>query len=325
MVRTVIPFGTPDPERPSDDERSEALRFVEALAETGATDDATSETAAETAETWALLGLLSPEDVAALKSEPKTPDLWRSPAVWGGAIAACLVLSIGGAWFAGRPFVYETGIGEIRTVSLSDGSQVTLNTQSRLEAKINNDHRHVRLTRGEAYFAVAKRPDHAAFEVATDNAVVRVTGTHFNVDLHRGRTDVDLIEGRVEVAPKAVFGANPTKVALSPGEAVQVSASGDVRRNSASSARIDDWLHRRLTFADSPLGEAVAEMNRYSPRPIRLEGAQLPQMKINGVFEAGDTVTFTKALSALYDLKVGTADNEITVSMRSRLAKQPPA
>src|SRR5690554_1831822 len=49
----------------------------------------------------------------------------------------------------------QTGLGEVDTVALSDGSVLTLNTETRIQIAFNQHERHVVLVAGEAFFDVA--------------------------------------------------------------------------------------------------------------------------------------------------------------------------
>lgn len=298
MVRTVIPFhgkGTP----PQD---AEALRLVEAMTHEEAI---TSDTAAnapnsegdvwkrrELEAVWDAVGLLDAADFA--EQMPVRRPWWPVAA----GIAAAVVLGLGVFYLSQRPTVYETSVGERRPLVLADGSRVTLNTDSRIEVR----GRKVELTRGEALFEVAHKADARPFDVITDQARVRVTGTRFNVRLDEGRTGVDLIEGHVEVRGQKT---DAGMVRLDAGQAVEVDDRGRVGRvHTADTDGVADWLQGRLTFDNTPLSEAVAEMNRYSRRKLVLADAGLKDLSINGEFQSGDVLAFSQALQALYRVDV---------------------
>ncbi|WAC59762.1 FecR family protein [Brevundimonas sp. SL130] len=269
--------------------------------------------ASEIDDVWDAIGQLDASDFAV--DEVKT-RLAVNRRAWlvGGTLAAGVAFGGVFLWRA-QPVVHETGIGERRTVTLPDGSQVTLNTASRIEVRFGGGRREVVLAAGEAFFSVQRQADHAPFDVFSHAAQIRVTGTRFNLYQHPDFTDVDLLEGGVTVGPangqmngqmndQTRDQANAA-VRLAPGQAVRVSASG--RPGSITSARvgrIDDWRRGLVSFDRTPLSAAVAEMNRYSRAPLRLDDAALGQLRIDGVFETGDTAAFAKALHGLYDVAV---------------------
>jgi len=96
--------------------------------------------------------------------------------------------------------VYETAVGEQRAILLSDGSRLTLNTNTRLAVDYGEKLRRIRLVHGEAMFEVAKNP-HRPFIVQTETEQVRALGTTFIVRNDAERVDVTLIEGACKSRP----------------------------------------------------------------------------------------------------------------------------
>jgi transmembrane sensor len=112
---------------------------------------------------------------------------YRRPQPWArwGAIAAGVILvlsaGVGGAYrLANGPRIYSTELGGREVVPLSDGTQVQLNTNTKVRAAVTAGARDVWLERGEAYFEVAHDPAHP-FRVHAGDRVVTVLGTKFSV------------------------------------------------------------------------------------------------------------------------------------------------
>ena len=81
-----------------------------------------------------------------------------------------------------KDFVASTGEGEQVTISLPDGTQVTLNAGSRLSYNLsdyNSDERQIKFD-GEGYFRVAKNPS-SPFSIVAKGLKVSVLGTTFNL------------------------------------------------------------------------------------------------------------------------------------------------
>jgi transmembrane sensor len=302
MVRTVIPLRPPmrpSVRPPVHDDEADAFVAARLAEERGEVVDPRA--ASEIDDVWDAIGQLDASDFA-LEEVKKRPAVSRRAWLVGGTLAAGVAFGGVFLWRA-QPVVHETGIGERRTVALPDGSQVTLNTASRIEVRFGGGRREVVLAAGEAFFSVQRQADHAPFDVFSHAAQIRVTGTRFNLYRHADSTDVDLLEGGVTVGP--TNGQTNTAVRLAPGQAVRVSASGRPGRiTSARIGRIEDWRRGLISFDRTPLRLAVAEMNRYSRAPIRLDDAALGQLRIDGVFETGDTAAFARALHSLYDVAV---------------------
>src|SRR5262249_24675475 len=118
------------------------------------------------------------------------------------AFATVLLAALGVAWFvSASPEEFHTRFGERRSILLSDGSRIGLNTESRIHVRLSNNRRLVELDTGEALFQVAhdsRRP----FEVKVGKVLLRAVGTEFNVDLRASRTTVTVLEGRVLATPE---------------------------------------------------------------------------------------------------------------------------
>jgi transmembrane sensor len=273
----------------------------------GAPDSAAE---AEMAEVWDAIGLLTVDDAPVAIKPPLMADrrLWLA--------AACLVIGVAGAglWMQ-RPQIYRTPVGGHLTLTLADGSRVSLNTASAIEVRLNGERRDVRLTAGEAYFEVAHLADKAPFFVTAGETRIRVTGTRFAVDLHPDRrVDIDLLEGHIRAAPSRdsqVDGADA--ISLSAGEGLRMDASGHVAaRVPAAAQYVTGWLQHRAYFDETPLAEAVTEMNRYRTDPLVIADPAKAGARITGVFDTSDSDGFAKAVQAVYGVRLrstGQTDN----------------
>ena len=121
------------------------------------------------------------------------------------AASVMVLLCIGGWYIFSDRFVstvYATGYGEWENVDLPDGSHVKLNANSELEVSKNwfsGNVRKVTLS-GEAYFEVARiLSTDARFQVITNDLIIEVLGTSFNVHSRGEDTKVFLEEGKVKL------------------------------------------------------------------------------------------------------------------------------
>jgi transmembrane sensor len=292
MVRTVIPFRS----APRDVEADAfvADRLKEEAGETGVTPADHG----QVAEVWDALGQLDSADFepGAARAEAGA-QMNRRAWMIGGTLAAGV--AIGGVFlWRQQPVIHETGVGERRTIRLSDGTEATLNTDSRIIARVNGDRREVVVEQGEVFFDVAHL-DGAAFNVFSHEARIHVTGTRFNVRRHSSFTDVDLLEGSVDIGARSAVDAKG--LSLAAGQAIRIDIHGQPTAplSPARAAYIEDWRQGRISFDHTRLSEAVAEMNRYSQTPLVLDDQELGNLLIDGVFEAGDTAAFARALRDL--------------------------
>jgi len=243
-------------------------------------------------------------------------------------LASVLVLALQ-PWHTGE--VYATGVGEHRVVMLADGSRMSLNTATKVRASLSSSKRVVDVESGEALFEVAKdatRP----FLVTAGGTEVKATGTAFLVRLQSSRQEVStslevtLIEGQVVLRPQAglvgvAAGAGP--VVMTAGEHVQI--DGAMAASRISKVRVDRpgmdravaWIRGEASFDDFTLSDAVAEMNRYSPKPIVLvDAGRLKELRVSGLYRTGDSASFARAVAALHGLDVREHSDRLELAPR---------
>lgn len=241
-------------------------------------------------------------------------------APWRLAAAAALVAGIGTAGLVGlealRPshaaaatVRYATAVGEIRTVRLPDGTDMTLDAGSQARVAAPGATRRVFVDRGRAMFAVAKDKAHP-FVVTVGDTGVTALGTHFSVE-RRGRDKVvALTEGSVRVATPA--GART----LSPGE---VLTAGAGRLAVTPGAQEESgWVNGRLAFTAMPLAQVADTLNRYDARRLVIRDAALAARPYSGSLRtAGGSAALIAALTATGVARV-VAEDERSVTLAAR-------
>lgn len=237
------------------------------------------------------------------------------PAAWIATAAAAIVLAAAGlVWFQSAPTVYRTHAGQRQMVMLADGSRLSLDGETRVDVRLGEHRRELRLKQGRARFTVAKDPLRP-FTVAAGDRTVVATGTQFSVELLRDDVHVVLFEGRVAVLAARAADRSGRKEAaaeidLVPGQ--QLVARSDPAAPAVSRvdlSRSAAWEAGQLIFDEEPLASAVERVNRYSARKVRLSGAPLSDVRVSGVFEAGDPDAFVTGVSQVWPVRVNrTAD-----------------
>jgi transmembrane sensor len=206
---------------------------------------------------------------------------------------------------------YATNAGEMRSLTLEDGSVVELNTRSKLRAHFTENERRVQLLSGEAIFKVAKNP-RRPFRVSAGSTDILAVGTEFNVDAHNSRTVVTVLEGRVQVTSNAHPAATPAGTSSSQNGVVELVRGEQavvavhhppVRVALADTNRVTAWTERRLIFDRTTLTDVAAEFARYNDREICIVGDALAARRITGVFNATDQASFIEFLRAHGDVR----------------------
>ena len=217
---------------------------------------------------------------------------------WHVAIAAGIVAALvgaGGAWWLAReartvgqaPAMreYTTPRGRRAVLRLLDGTEITLNADSRLRAPVTfaARQRDVYLE-GEAYFSVvhdAARP----FVVHTAGGAVRDIGTRFGIHAYGDaeRERVAVVEGAVALA--APGGQTGTETSLRAGQVATLSRTGTIRV--LRGARVTNevaWTRGRLVFANVPLEEAAERLGRWYDLDVRVADPALARRPVTGSY-----------------------------------------
>lgn len=175
---------------------------------------------------------------------------------------------------------YYTPVGGNQTVQLSDGSSVTLNTDTAIAVAFSNDERRIRLLKGEAYFDVqhdASKP----FVIDSGETETKVLGTRFIVQDAQAEDKVTVIKGLVKVSNMV----QQQSVLLHPDEQVTNTNSGLTAVRHIANNRDSAWLKGRLSFQDETLEQVVNEMGRYLPGVILFSDNTLKAYRINARFD----------------------------------------
>jgi transmembrane sensor len=197
--------------------------------------------------------------------------------------------------------VHQTDYGEQRSIALSDGSIVTLNTRSQVAVHFDDRARRVELVSGEAMFDVV--PDSARpFVVETGAVELSVLGTRFSVYRKPDAIRLAVVEGVVRATPREKSG-EPLLVRA--GEGAIATLDGTIRRNEEIDVeKAIAWTERRLIFDDVPLEDVVSEFNRYNRRPLIIQDPELAGRKITSVFFANDVSALIAFLELEPDVEV---------------------
>jgi transmembrane sensor len=209
----------------------------------------------------------------------------------------------GALWYRLSPDTYVTTAGERRALTLPDGSQVHLDAETKLRVDYSAKARELALLKGQARFEVAQDIVRPFSVLAGDRRVVAI-GTAFNMDLLGKELRVTLIEGRVAVLEeRAVAKATKPVIELSPGEQLQVTPAMQPRVVKADLQRTTAWQGGKLVFDNEPLARVVQRVSRYTERKISVADARTGDLRMSGVFDAGDLDTFLTSVEEYLGVK----------------------
>lgn len=226
----------------------------------------------------------------------------RSLPRWGAALAmaACLVMMVGVGlgwqpqrWLDDVGADYVSAPGQVRTVTLADESQVTLDADSAIAVNFANGERHVQLRRGAAFFHVTHTGE--PFVVDGGKGETRVLGTQFEVRLQPSGAQVTVLSGRVGV--KA--GAELPQQILTAGQQVRYDQTRTTDPQTVDSENQLAWRQGWLNYYRTPLAKVINDLSRYYPGRIVVLNDALGARTVSGSFSSKDPVAVLAALKSV--------------------------
>lgn len=237
------------------------------------------------------------------------------------AVLSAALVALALAWIiSSRPGSVTTALGERRVAVLPDGSRVTLNTDTRLIVRYDQRARRVLLIRGEALFDVIKG-ERRPFIVVAGPREIRALGTAFEVRRNAGgEIAVTLIEGRISIVPIGGRRPAPDGMAVleSPGERMTFAPQRAPVIDHPVLRQLIAWQNGDVVFNGTTLPDAAREMNRYSERHIRIGDPALASLRIGGLFQAGDSMEFARAVAETFGLDLREEGTTVVLLARHR-------
>lgn len=273
---------------------------------------------------------------------------WRQAALLAAPLAAVFAL----AWvlLARQPApapllasngLHATAVGQQKTATLADGSQVVLNTNSQIEVDYSEGYRRVRLLQGEALFTVAKDAERP-FRVYAGHGRIEALGTAFSVQIASGHVSVSVTEGRVSLALASTSRSAPAVApahaassledaamkplgTLAAGHVATISSvlatSGVSALEAIETVTAEElaqrlaWREGVLMFSGQTLEEVVNEFARYTTLSIEIPDEAVRKMRVGGRVPVGDAETMLAALQTSFKLRVTRLDhNRVMIS-----------
>lgn len=236
-----------------------------------------------------------------------------------GACSLGVLGSLGFQWLTQASPIHVNRItslrGERRGVVLPDGTTLLINTGTLAEARLYEDRRIIDLEEGEIYFSVSHDAQRPFIVNAADSRIV-VTGTQFNVRHERGHMQVSVASGSVSVSRGPWW--NRESRALTRGQAVESEVAqmlGEVHSTDLSKRLA--WQRGKVVFENTPLRQAIEEINRYLPKPARLDAPSLQDYRIAGIFSVDDPLALIDTLPDFAPVRVfHLPDGQVRISDR---------
>lgn len=227
------------------------------------------------------------------------PNRWRSAAVW--AVAASigfLALKMDVTYLIPSDTTYATIKGQQLSITLADGSQIALNTDTELKVELGPLRRSITLNRGEASFNVAHEALRS-FVVTVGSGRIIDIGTRFNVYQSPEQVDITVMEGDVRVETK-----QQSSPPLSAGQRLHYNADGALSvPDRPDLAALTAWQHGQMVFDMAPLNQVTAQLARYHGVKFIFDDPRLKQLKMSGTFKTNNLPLFLATLESIYPLR----------------------
>lgn len=263
--------------------------------------------------------LRAPEQAAPMSASLTRLPVRKIPRVAFGAglMAVAAVLVAGFLFLPGvmtQAQHYETRVGGRQTLTLSDGSDLSLNTNTRVSVKFSARHRTVVLEHGEIALDVGDMSQ-APLTVLAGDVSIRDVGTQFNVSRLDGVVRVTVREGIVDMTPQG--GAAQRVLAGQEGRFSEARHVNSVRRIDPEPAFA--WQSSRAIYQGTPLSEVVRDLNRYYDKPIVVDDGA-GDLRLSAILALDSQAAVTRRLADFLPIDVHTTDKAIHISPRGRTA-----
>ena len=253
-----------------------------------------------------------------LQQTPKVRAVLSRRLARATAVSLMFVLAIGTAWrfLANNAHSYTTQIGAISTVPLSDGSKITLNTDSQIRVALNASERRIELDQGEAFFEVAKDAARPFIVAIADKRVIAV-GTKFSIRREHDDIRVLVTEGRVRIERNG-SSSRATDTQLTAGSEARTAQAAVLVDQPAPTEveQLLSWRTGYIVFRDTSLTDAVADFNRYTTRKIVIEDPAIANIRIGGNFRSDNADAFLSLIESGFSIRVEQHTDRIVLTKR---------
>jgi ferric-dicitrate binding protein FerR (iron transport regulator) len=209
--------------------------------------------------------------------------------------------------------------GTKSTITLTDGSKVWLNADSKLQYPevFSGNLREVYLN-GEAFFEVTKNPSRP-FIIHLANGTVRVLGTSFNIRAYDNEKTVEtsVTTGKVAFIPK--YESHTKKqdtIFITPNNKVRYSPSANfLKLESTIAAEDKAWTEGKLIFNGITLDEIAIELERYFGKQVTFLDSSVKTYRLTGSFQNNSLEEIMYYLSQTKDFNYKITNSELLISV----------
>lgn len=220
---------------------------------------------------------------------------------WWPALAASVLLALAGVtgWqqWPALNADYHTSVGAQQSLTLADGSKVMLNSASAISVDFTANQRTVTLRSGEAWFEPAA--DTRPFVVGAGDERLEARSAQFSVRREGEVLSLVVSSGQVQFS-----GAHQPVLVQANQRLVHQAGQPLLAQQPVDAASLTAWQRGKLIFNGRPMGEVIAELERYQHGRILISDRQLAALPVSGVFDLDDPEGLLRTLEQRFPLKV---------------------
>jgi len=198
----------------------------------------------------------------------------------------------------------------ISQFELADGSQLTLNKNTKIEYSKNFEKNRLVKLDGEAFFEVQHKTDENKFVVLTKDCRITVLGTKFNI---KSLSDSELVEVSVTEGKVKVARENSDDfVVLTSGEkALYNTVSMEINNVQTNNSADVYWKTQKIVFDDAPISEVSSVISDVYDIEVISELSNIQNLRLNTSFENNSLDEVIKILQLTLDIRIEKHDNAI--------------
>ena len=248
------------------------------------------------------------------------------------SFSACLFFAIITLNMSTKVIEYSTAIGEQTNITLSDGSNILLNTDSLIQVDFSGDRRIINLMKGEVNFDVAKNPNRPLV-VYAGSGMIWAIGTMFNVNLTDSEVNVLVTEGTVKVYADAAkdnnatnpnidltyTGNDPISMHETLATVGQTVTYDEVIKKQGKLKQVEfdkklAWHSGYFSFRGESLEEALKEISRYTDKEFVIVDDSIKNIQVGGHFKTHDIDNLLTTIGQGFDIHFEyISDNRINI------------
>lgn len=202
----------------------------------------------------------------------------------------------------------NSDIGQMVSRTLTDGSKLMLDSNSRTEVVYYRDKRYVRLLQGQAVFEVVKDANRP-FVVESNHARVTVKGTRFVVNMLKHKTVVAVDHGKVQV--ETMQSGEPHQITLTDGQVAEIATKSPPVKVYKPVQDYFAFLQGKLIFDGASIDEVTETLSRYY-QPALVNQSHVTA-EISAVVDIKSVNTFIKTLPSVAPVKIKTLEKQTVV------------